>query len=281
VSVELPLASPVELPLSTSASLSGTVANESGQPLANALVELDFPQPGEPSVWARTDEAGRFEVRDLLPTMLTATASLGEAKSRPVDVFLSHGQAETISLTVARLGRLRGRIVSEVPGRFYVLPHALTGGDMRHGFRTDEHGSFDQPLMPGRYALYATDLNIDGVARVSIRDVPVEIRAGETTSVEIPVEVQSGPAIPNTAMHPEVGSGLAFDNGPGGVSVGFVMSGCPAALAGVQQGDLVVSIDGEPVGRSLEAFERLRRPRGQAVPMTVRRGGQDLSLTLR
>ncbi|MFZ5446911.1 MAG: PDZ domain-containing protein, partial [Myxococcota bacterium] len=83
------------------------------------------------------------------------------------------------------------------------------------------------------------------------------------------------------AMHPELGSGLSFENSPGGVRVDFLMSGCPAATAGVQVGDLVVSIDGEPTRDARDAFARVRRPSGAELSLVVRREGRDLPLTIK
>lgn len=132
--------------------------------------------------------------------------------------------------------------------------------------------------MPGTYQLFASR-----PAQVMTRfeGLPVEIRAGETAEVDLPVEiiVEDGGDL-GAALHRELGSGVSFDTGPGGVAVSFLMPDSPA-LAGVRVGDLVLSIDGEPVVRTLDAFERLQRPRGQAVALTLRRDGQDLTVTIK
>lgn len=280
VGVELPLAAPVELRLSAAARLSGRVVNDAGQPLANASVVLEYASGlGEPAVRARSDASGAFEAGDLVPAAITARATLGDAMSDDVEVYLAAGQAASVTLTVMRRGRLTGRVVGGPPGRYYVLSQRAAGGGTRVGFTTDEQGRYDEQLLPGHYELFASTPS-QVMARFA--GLPVEIRSGETTELDLPVEiiVEDG-GDPGAAMHRELGSGVSFDHGPGGVAVSFLMPDSPAARAGVHVGDLVLSVGGEPVVRTLDAFERLQRPRGQAVAVTVRRDGQDLTLTLK
>ena len=53
----------------------------------------------------------------------------------------------------------------------------------------------------------------------------------------------------------------------------------PAAVAGIQSGDLIAVIDGTPVGNDLDgAMARMRGPRGSTVKLGVRRAGQALPL---
>jgi carboxyl-terminal processing protease len=53
----------------------------------------------------------------------------------------------------------------------------------------------------------------------------------------------------------------------------------PAAVAGIQSGDMIAAIDGTPVGADLEgAMARMRGPRGSSVRLAVMRVGQTLPL---
>lgn len=53
----------------------------------------------------------------------------------------------------------------------------------------------------------------------------------------------------------------------------------PAAMAGIQSGDMIASIDGMPVGTDLDAaMSRMRGPRGSSVRLAVMRVGQTLPL---
>ena len=51
--------------------------------------------------------------------------------------------------------------------------------------------------------------------------------------------------------------------------------------AGVQLGDLVISIDGVPVRDSVDAFARVNKRAGETLTLVVRRNGADVPLTLR
>jgi carboxyl-terminal processing protease len=53
----------------------------------------------------------------------------------------------------------------------------------------------------------------------------------------------------------------------------------PAATAGIRSGDMIASIDGEPVGSDLDgAMARMRGPRGSTVKLSILRAGQMLPL---
>jgi carboxyl-terminal processing protease len=53
----------------------------------------------------------------------------------------------------------------------------------------------------------------------------------------------------------------------------------PAAVAGIQSGDMIAAIDGTPVGNDLDAaMARMRGPRGTRVKLAVMRAGQSLPL---
>ena len=68
-------------------------------------------------------------------------------------------------------------------------------------------------------------------------------------------------------------SGRAAEGDIAGVAVVEVLSGSPAQEAGLQAGDVIVSLDSEPMIdiAELAAAIKLRRP-GEAVELTVRRG---------
>ena len=146
---------------------------------------------------------------------------------------------------------------------------------------------FEKLLPPGEYKLFAEVGDESEHAYRFIESVKATVRAGEITTVvlAVPSDLADASAVPghlNFKMHPELGSGMSFENSPGGVRVDFLMADCPAAKAGVQLGDLVVAIDGEGTRDALDAFARVRKPSdGATLDFLVRRGGQDLKLTLR
>ena len=69
-------------------------------------------------------------------------------------------------------------------------------------------------------------------------------------------------------------SGQAAESGDVGVAVMEVVDGSPAEEAGLLAGDVIVSLDSEPMNdiAELAAAIKLRRP-GETVELTIRRGG--------
>ena len=69
--------------------------------------------------------------------------------------------------------------------------------------------------------------------------------------------------------------GPPFDDGPGGVLISWVIAGSPVDKAGLKQGDLMLAIDGKPLGKSVDAFARTKGEPGSVVRISYRRGGAD------
>lgn len=62
--------------------------------------------------------------------------------------------------------------------------------------------------------------------------------------------------------------------------IGEVEPGMPAAKAGMQTGDLVVSMDGKPVDTWSALVDGIRNSQGRAIQFVVQRDGKDLPLTV-
>jgi regulator of sigma E protease len=62
--------------------------------------------------------------------------------------------------------------------------------------------------------------------------------------------------------------------------VGGVMSGMPAAQAGLQVGDVVTAVDGKPIASWDELSNAIRASEGRAVTMTVQRNGEALNIEI-
>jgi membrane-associated protease RseP (regulator of RpoE activity) len=54
----------------------------------------------------------------------------------------------------------------------------------------------------------------------------------------------------------------------------------PAALAGLQVGDVLLAVDGTPVADPLEVYQRLRGAPGSTVVLKVRRGGSERTVSV-
>jgi len=110
--------------------------------------------------------------------------------------------------------------------------------------------------------------------------------ANDTVGVFVPAPLALGVAQELAASHRLDHGWLGVecaDAGSNGATVTRVMSGSPAAGAGLKPGDVVTSVGAHPVGSLAELQERLYTVLpGQAVQLTVKRsdGNVDMSATL-
>lgn len=276
--VEHPASQPVRVTVAAGASLEGWVRTAEGQPAGHATVRLALPS-GEPPRLAYADEAGHFAFDELLATSVTVRASIGTIAEASKRLVLAAGERSTVELTLRLLGKVQGHVAVESPHRVTLRLAAFEAED--NGRRredrlveTDEHGDFTLELPAGAYGL---NLGFGPDAKGTI----ITVNGAETTRVDLTLEDAQGEASIDDAIYSQVGTGLSFDTSPAGVAVDFLMAGSPAARAGLRQGDLVVAIDGAPIRDSLEAFERVRRDRGDEVRLTIRREGAEQTVVLK
>jgi C-terminal processing protease CtpA/Prc len=207
-------------------------------------------------------------------------ATFAELVSQEVGTYVAPGATVETKLTIGQQGRLVATVAD--PAVQKVL--ARIEGGVGPGFIvTDKVGQhFEKMLAPGTYRLFA-ELGDPSHGYRFVESTTAVIRAGEITTATLGDVFADGGLAPalDTRMHSELGSGLSFENSPGGVRVDFLMSECPAAKAGVRIGDLVVAIDGEAARNALDAFARVRKSgEGVVLELLVRRDGQDLKLTV-
>ncbi len=282
VGVELPGASPVDLALSKAGHVVGVVIDDAQTPVVGATVTLSWPS-GMPEIarTAITGDDGRFDFDDLFPSEVAMQARLDDLVSEEIGTYVAPGTTAEVTLAVGSQGRLEGTVEAETPVDQVLLRGWRGSGRFRisNELAMVVNGRFEQRLAPGAYLVLAKYKG--RFVETSVREEAV-VRSGEVTTVVVRV-VEGDGGIPAHAnmMHSELGSGLSFENSPGGVRVDFLMSDCPAARAGVQIGDLVVSIDGEPTRDALDAFARVRKPSGEQLRLQVRRDGKDLPFTLK
>ncbi|GGH17847.1 RIP metalloprotease RseP [Paenibacillus segetis] len=81
------------------------------------------------------------------------------------------------------------------------------------------------------------------------------------------------------ALHIQM-AGIALDK-PSHLQVGDVMKGMPAAEVGLQQGDIIETINGEPVGTDAEGMiAKINASKDKAMVWTVKRGEQTLTFSI-
>lgn len=74
--------------------------------------------------------------------------------------------------------------------------------------------------------------------------------------------------------------GISTPQAAGRVMVQQVMDSSPAQAAGLQQGDFVLSVAGQPIDREPDLIAAIDKAAGQTVPIVVDRSGQQLTLDI-
>jgi regulator of sigma E protease len=83
---------------------------------------------------------------------------------------------------------------------------------------------------------------------------------------------------PQLDEHDGIGNAGWDEDGP--IEAYSVSSGMPAAKAGVEPGDLILSINGQPVRSRYTLLETIRQGGGQPVTLEIQRRGRQMALTM-
>jgi len=195
--------------------------------------------------------------------------ALGESKPLEAgDWVVAMGHSE--GYDPARTPPLRfGRVVSDGPGNFLTTDCTLIGGDSGgplfdlEGRLVGINSSIGEAWTNNNHA------GIDG-----FREDWDRLLAGEAWG-----ELQLNPLA--NPERPAIGIEMGGERRDGGVPVRGVMTGSPAAKAGLRAGDVIRSVDGRRIrgGRSLQ-LSLAKFAAGDEVPLTVERGGREVNFTI-
>jgi regulator of sigma E protease len=120
-----------------------------------------------------------------------------------------------------------------------------------------------------------TDLRlrmIDGI----VEKRPIQLRvAGAGGERTVAVDPRS---LPDGELERDFARTLGMELRAGAVTVGSVVSGSAAAVAGILAGDEVVRIDQQPIHRASELIDMVRGAAERPLQFTVRRGDTELQL---
>lgn len=281
VGVAVPQTGPLELVLGDAGRLRGVVTDTAGQPLAFAFVSVDW-TPGLKEVrrTARTDGAGLFSLDELPAAEVIVQARVNDEFSESEAVYVAAGATAELTLQVAPQARLVVLVANPKVSRVSVSSLGGPGGPRFNGDVVS--GRFEVIVPAGAYWVMGAE-GSPGPGFESVDTATVVVKAGEVTTLSLADHgaLSRPPSAADPRMHPELGSGLSFENVAGGVRIDFLMADCPVARAGGRVGDLVVTIDGAPVRDARDAFERSRKPAGQVLALGVRREAQDVTLMVR
>ncbi len=125
---------------------------------------------------------------------------------------------------------------------------------------------------------------------VQVEDQPnptwedVLLREVVSANRALPIVIQRGterlPMMVTPEIDPKAGVGLAGWAERTEIEVGGLVAGLDAERKGLQKGDLLVSINGQPITTVYQIHEVLRQTSGALVTLVYRRNGQDASVQI-
>ena len=209
---------------------------------------------------------------------------------RLIDEFITSGYISSgwlgVSLTepsremaaAMRLDNRRGALASQV---FHRSP-AYNGGIRPGDFITHVNGREARGV--NQLTMMVGDLRPDEMATFTI------IRDGAERDIQVLIEARTDEAVsdgrnlwPGSMVFPltsDVRRNLNLDNDARGVFVAQVVSGSPADIVGLRQGDRIISVNGEEVDDVLTYFRLLREKTASELWFGIVRGEAELE-TLR
>jgi protocatechuate 3,4-dioxygenase beta subunit len=232
---------------------------------------------------ARTDRAGNYSFDDVSPgsaRLVASHAGYAKAEQEVRIERLPHADRD-LSLEPIDLeegGSIEGEVVDShgdpIAGARVgegSIPAYLPAGKLPSGLVvTDRRGQFKiEDLHDGEVVLEAFSPDT-GRGRVS-----VHVSSGRSTRG---VRITIAAASDETASEPTATGGVAisFDETlplSSGVAVAAVVEGSEAERAGVQPGDRILTVDGQPVSSTEDAKARLFGPIGDDLVLEVSRAG--------
>jgi len=259
--------------LRPAASVRGQVVRASGgAPVQGFTVALEVQGegffPGANGPWEFP--GNRFELRDVPAGSVklqvrTEDGAAGEALVAP-----SPGAVAEVQVVLKAAAGVRGRVVDATTkepladARVFVESHAPSGSNSRTG--TDGRFTLER-LLPGEYTLIVMATQ----PRTPVRQ-PVTLVEGQVLDVgDLALSPLRLPPGSVGAMVSQDGTQLLIDK---------VLPESPAASAGLQVGDVLLTVDGAPVANPWEAFQRLRGAPGSTVVLTVRRAGSERTVSI-
>ncbi|XXX76569.1 carboxypeptidase regulatory-like domain-containing protein [Sorangium sp. So ce134] len=280
------------LHLLAAGAIAGDVVDQSGRPVEAYLLAIESFVPAGASARGSvdgrarkvTDPGGAFRWNELAPGRYVLTVSAaGRPPTRSSAVDVEAGRTtEGVRIVLPQGATLRGRVVDAasrapvVEAQVELDSVTSSGANAISLVLTDANGD---------YALEGVPASGPFSVRVRHEDYMSKIVSGldarGTGSARADIELRM---LDDGGSREELtGIGAMLSLASSGVTIAGIIDGGPAASAGLQQGDVIVRIDGENA-RELplaDCIQRLRGPAGTRVSVGVERDGQVIDVTMR
>lgn len=283
---------PIELVVKSGALLEGRVViAQTGEPIRRASVrvamgtgENDRAMRRVLDRGTRTDEEGRFSFQGLPPGKVSLAASAGGyavSEARLVDIE-GGTRITDIVFELQRESVVQGRIVDDQSGNpiaraLVVFRPPYPAGARRA--RSTSDGKFRlKGVSPGTVSIevsrtgymtrWVSGLSLSGGETLADVEVRLQRPGG---SLQAPAG--GGPGVHRTPKVQYAGIGARLAPAEGGVRIQSVFQGSPAQVAGLNSGDVILEVDGRPVGSMdlRRVVERIKGQEGDLVSLLVRR----------
>jgi hypothetical protein len=250
------------------------VVDQSGAPVADAVVHARNDETGAVRKYVLMAPDGVFQID--LPRgrwMLLAEVS-GRGRTAGQVVAIA-GAPVDVTLTLSSTKPVFGRVIDRATRLPLQDVRVRAESSMgRVSVLTDARGTFTLPPQPSQVSVI---VGRDGYEPQGFW-LPSRPDAANLT-----IELQPAPNRPFQDETPRFeGVGMTLKPEPTHVSVQLVNEGSPAERAGIQAGDIIVTIDGQPAGVDLQSVvNRIRGPAGTPVRLGFTRGGQSFERVMR
>ena len=280
----------VVLRLRAGGSISGVVVDEGGAPVVPCFVGVESFTPasgGEFSVRSGTsktfnDPNGAFVIEKLAPgSYVLSYGGEGRSAARSASIDVGAGRPTTgVRLVLTRGGSVEGQVFDEqkrtpiAGARVSFESTTSTRGETVPPSTTDASGRYHLDGAPR--GPFSIRVDRDGFNARIVAGLHVEPKALLVRDIGISPSGDGGSKLDF------VGIGATFAQTRDGMALVAIFEGGPAERAGLQQGDLLRKIDGEPVeGLSVsDAVQRLRGDAGTTVRVAIQRSGEPHEFTV-
>ena len=214
------------------------------------------------------------------PSTDVAVLELNEGADAPA--ALERGSTESLEVgdPVVAIGSPFGLEGSLTTGVVSGLGRTIQAPD---GFAIDNVVQTDAALNPGNSGGPLLDLT----GRVVGMNAQIATESGSNSGIGYAIPIETVQSVVEQLLadgqveHAYLGVEVADAENNGGARIVTVRDGAPADKAGVQEGDVVVSADGEDVqnGDDLRSAVNAKKP-GDELELEVRRGGDTQTITV-